>query len=177
MYTMVFIKQSDHLGVLRFSLVKRSLMIGIALFFWVIAFSSYPTILWVAVVLGAICSLGGAYEETWKFYLDEKITIESSLGFWPLAKKKTYAFSELDAVVVYTQRTQLQTHMAGQARSWGYYRLGNKFEKTISRLELVDKKGEKVLLYVDSSKRMFDIISLADTLADFLKVQRVLREG
>ena len=177
MYTMVFRKQSDQLGILHFSFLKRSIMIVIALFFWIVAFSSYPDILWVAVLLGAVCTFAAAYKETWEFRLGEQVSVTSSLGFWPFTKKKSYTLSDLEAVVVYTRRSELQTHLAGQANSWGYHRLGNKFEKTISRLELMDKKEGKILLYVDSSKKLHGITLLADTLADFLKVQRVLREG
>lgn len=180
MYEMVFKRRSQTQAFLYLSWIKKTILLLVALFLFVVALSDLPRILWIAFFLALVSLAAGLYRESWCFIRSEtdpgSLTLTSYIGMWPLRKKRVYPIGKAISIRVSTPNNFIQKHMACEARSWGYHRLAHSFDKSISRVELVARDEEKIILYADTTRKERRLIALADQIASFLNVRREILE-
>lgn len=182
MFQLNFHQRSAQNAVLRFSHIGRIIFSGIAVLFFLIAFTDSTTIIWSALVIGTISLLSACYSESWEFTKEAptggNVSLTERIGLWPLLKTRRHDLKGLHSVIIVTSRPILHKNLSKQAWKAGEEKLGNMFDKRVAKL-IIRRSGElaPIIITTESSRKLDGINLLADQISGFLQIPKDIIEN
>lgn len=182
MFQLNFHQRSPQNAILCFSHRGRIIFFGIAVLFFVIAFTGSATIIWSALVIGAISLLSASYSESWELTKEAttggNVSLTERIGLWPLLKTHRHDLEGLHSVIIITSRPILHKNLSKQAWKAGEEKLGNIFDKRVAKL-IIRRSGElaPILITTESSRKLDGINLLADHISSFLQIPKDIIEN